>query len=167
MCFIILSAHTSGIQYEMLENVPYLSVYMLSWTKLSVTLQKCDSSPSLSPTTPSPFFPAAQNYFPGYKKALGRLSQMDHSLSEKCHLRDAKSHLSFNLSCFLALQGWLLYRGRGQCLLHQRRDWCGAVAGGGSGGVGGVLLVPFLGIKAEGRIQRGLPISRSGGMWVT
>lgn len=34
-------------------------------------------------------------------------------------------------------------------------------------GGGGGKLVPFLGIKAEDKIQRGLPISRSGGVWVT
>lgn len=33
----------------MLENVPYLSVYMLSWTKTSVTLQNCNSSTNLFP----------------------------------------------------------------------------------------------------------------------
>lgn len=30
---------------------------------------------------------------------------------------------------------------------------------------GGLCLVPFLGIKSESRIQKGLPISRPGGMW--
>lgn len=76
LCFIILSAHTSRNQYKMPENVPYLSVYMLSWTKTSVTLQNCNSSTNLFPQSQVHASQLPKNTFLGIKKgALGGCPQ--------------------------------------------------------------------------------------------
>lgn len=124
LCFIILSAHTTRNQYKMLENVPYLSVCMISWIKTSVTLQNCNSSTNLFPQSQVHSSQLPQNTFLGIKK--GTLG--GYSLSETYHLRNAKSHPSFKLSYCLDLQRVVSLDGEGTVSPSPEKGWVG---GGG------------------------------------
>lgn len=138
------SAHTSRNQYKMLENVPYLSVYMLSWTKTSVTLQNCNSSTNLSHSFQVHASQLPKNTFLGIKKRhFGRLSPKDYSLSTRINSEMPRATHHSNWSYCLDLQRVVSLDREGTVSPSPEKGWQGGGGGGGGIVVQSLSLVGF------------------------